>query len=50
MSTPKETNIRSSYIELNKYGLSGEYEKALKAANKSQYFVLLHILIYINCI
>uniref|UniRef100_A0A6M2DSB5 Signal recognition particle subunit SRP72 n=1 Tax=Xenopsylla cheopis TaxID=163159 RepID=A0A6M2DSB5_XENCH len=34
MSTPKETNIRSSYIELNKYGLSGEYEKALKAANK----------------
>lgn len=35
MATPKENNIRSGYIELNKYGQSGDYEKALKAANKS---------------
>ncbi|KAG4065073.1 hypothetical protein HA402_007470 [Bradysia odoriphaga] len=30
----KEAAIRSHYAELNKFGQSGEYEKAIKAANK----------------
>lgn len=30
----KEITIRQHYTELNKHGLNGEYEKALKSANK----------------
>ena len=32
----KELNIRQYYTELNKFGQAGEYEKAVKAANKSK--------------
>lgn len=32
----KEANIKSLYGELNKFGQNGEYEKALKIANKSR--------------
>lgn len=39
MSKDKElariANIRQFYTELHKYGSNGEYEKALKSANKS---------------
>lgn len=33
----KEANLRSLYGELNKFGQNGEYEKALKIANKSKF-------------
>lgn len=33
----KEANIKSLYGELNKFGQNGEYEKALKIANKSRF-------------
>lgn len=32
----KESNIKGLYAELNKFGQNGEYEKALKIANKSE--------------
>lgn len=32
----KEATIRTHYAELNKFGQNGEYEKAIKAANKSE--------------
>lgn len=32
----KEANIKGLYTELNKFGQNGEYEKALKIANKSE--------------
>lgn len=32
----KELNIRQYYTELNKFGQAGEYEKAVKSANKSE--------------
>lgn len=32
----KEQNIRQYYTEINKYGHAGEYEKAVKSANKSK--------------
>ena len=35
----KEAAIRSHYAELNKFGQNGEYEKAIKAANKSESFI-----------
>lgn len=34
----KEAAIRTHYGELNKFGQNGEYEKAIKAANKSELF------------
>lgn len=34
----KEATIRTHYAELNKFGQNGEYEKAIKAANKSTSF------------
>lgn len=34
----KEATIRTHYAELNKFGQNGEYEKAIKAANKSELF------------
>lgn len=39
MSKPanKEAALRQLYGELNKFGQNGEYEKALKAANKSTF-------------
>lgn len=36
----KEAAIRSHYAELHKFGQNGEYEKAIKAANKSEIFEL----------
>lgn len=33
----KEVNVRAIYSELNKLGQNGEYEKALKTANRSKY-------------
>lgn len=33
----KDTNVRAIYTELNKFGQSGQYEKALKSANRSEY-------------
>lgn len=35
-ASTKEATIRSLYGELNKFGQNGEYEKALKIANKSK--------------
>lgn len=35
-SIDKEAAIRAHYGELNKFGQNGEYEKAIKAANKSE--------------
>lgn len=32
----KEQNIRQYYTEVNKFGQAGEYEKAIKSANKSE--------------
>lgn len=32
----KEAAIRTHYTELNKFGQNGEYEKAIKTANKSE--------------
>lgn len=32
----REQNIRQFYTELNKFGQAGEYEKAVKSANKSE--------------
>ncbi|KAJ1525695.1 hypothetical protein ONE63_008906 [Megalurothrips usitatus] len=34
MSSPKELNLSGLYAELNKFGQNGEYERALKTANK----------------
>lgn len=34
----KEASIRQLYGELNKHGLDGDYDKALKAANRSKTF------------
>lgn len=33
--TAKEKTIATQYAELNRFGQNGEYERALKAANKS---------------
>lgn len=33
----KEAAIRTHYAELNKFGQNGEYEKAIKTANKSKF-------------
>lgn len=32
----KEANIRAYYGEVNKFGQNGEYDKAIKALNKSK--------------
>jgi hypothetical protein len=32
----KEQNIRQYYTEVNKFGQAGEYDKAIKSANKSE--------------
>lgn len=32
----KEQNIRAYYTEINKFIQSGEYEKVIKSANKSE--------------
>lgn len=32
----KEQNIRQYYTEVNKFGQAGEFDKAIKAANKSE--------------
>lgn len=32
----KDQNIRAMFTELNKFGQSGQYEKALKSANRSK--------------
>lgn len=34
MATTKESNLSNLYIELNRFGQNGEYERALKTANK----------------
>jgi len=33
----KETTIRNLYTELNKFNLNGDYDKALKSANRSNF-------------
>lgn len=33
----KESNVRAIYSELNKFAQSGQYEKALKSANRSKF-------------
>ena len=35
--TSKEQSIRQYYTELNKFGSAGEYDKAVKSANKSEF-------------
>lgn len=39
----KEQNIRQYYTELNKFGQAGEYEKAVKAANKSEFEIFCNL-------
>lgn len=34
--TTKEKTIATHYAELNRFGQNGEYERALKSANKSE--------------
>jgi hypothetical protein len=36
MAAPKEINLSALYVELNRFGQNGEYERALKTANKSK--------------
>jgi hypothetical protein len=36
MTTSKESNLSALYVELNRFGQNGEYERALKTANKSK--------------
>jgi hypothetical protein len=36
MATTKESNLSNLYVELNRFGQNGEYERALKTANKSK--------------
>lgn len=38
MSANKESNLVQTYIELNKFCQSGDYERALKAAGKSKFY------------
>lgn len=33
----KEANIRNYYGEVNKFSQNGEYDKAIKSLNKSEY-------------
>lgn len=35
MATTKESNLSALYVELNRFAQNGEYERALKTANKS---------------
>lgn len=39
----KETNIRSYYTEVNKFGQNGEYDKAIKSLNKSNLMLYIYI-------
>lgn len=43
----KEKTIAMQYAELNKFGQNGEFERALKAANKSNTFFKHMVLKYI---
>jgi hypothetical protein len=43
MATTKESNMSAFYVELNRFGQNGEYERALKTANKSK---ATHVLVY----
>lgn len=36
MATTRESNLSALYVELNRFGQNGEYERALKTANKSK--------------
>lgn len=46
--TPKEKTIATQYAELHKFSQNEEYERALKAANKSeQHLTDKHIWIFI---
>jgi hypothetical protein len=36
MTTTRESNLSALYVELNRFGQNGEYERALKTANKSK--------------
>lgn len=36
----KEQNIRQYYTEVNKFGQAGEYDKAIKSANKSENWII----------
>jgi hypothetical protein len=36
MATTRESNLSGLYVELNRFGQNGEYERALKTANKSK--------------
>lgn len=50
----KEQSLKALYAELNKLGQNGEYEKAIKTANRSEFcvhveksmFHMFHILIW----
>lgn len=37
--TAKEKTISIQYAELNRFGQQGDYERALKAANKSKLLI-----------
>lgn len=37
----KDSNLSSLYAELNKQGQNGEYDRALKTANRSKYNIQL---------
>jgi hypothetical protein len=36
MATTRESSLSALYVELNRFGQNGEYERALKTANKSK--------------
>lgn len=43
MAATKESNMSTLYVELNRFGQNGEYERALKTANKSK---VTYVLVY----
>lgn len=34
---PKEAIIKAAYADVNKYGQNGEFDKSMKAVNRSKY-------------
>lgn len=43
-TNPKDAIIKAAYADVNKFGQNGEFEKAMKAVNRSEY----HQITWIN--
>lgn len=42
-ANPKEAVIKAAYADVNKFGQNGEFDKAMKAVNRSKFFFLIGI-------